>query len=412
MSAKRLVDMQPERIDGRMMGESFGRRYFIFLMVFLGALSAFGPFITDFYLPTLPSMAEVFHTNASMVQLGLTTSVLGIAIGQIFFGPVSDKFGRRPVLVASLLLFSVSTLASIFSPTIEFFNICRFLQGLGGSGGIVMSRSVATDCYSGRELAKILAIVGAINGIAPVVAPVIGGLVADAIGWKGIFLVLLAIGVMLVLMCFLFRESLPAESRIKGGYAKVAKSFLGLFRLPWFCVYVVMFGLSYGVLFAYISSASFIVQDHFGFSELTFSLVFAVNAVGTAIGSALTMRFRRMKSAALFSTAGLVVFSALQVMASFLFDTFAVYETLTFMLLFFLGFIFPSGTTLGMTEGRSSVGAASAILGAAGFAFGGIVSPLVGMGDMMLTSGCVMLVCALLAFSAALAGYFRKGNEF
>lgn len=405
------MDTHTEKMADGMMGDTFGRRYFLFLMVFLGALSAFGPFITDFYLPTLPSMAEIFHTNASMVQLGLTTSVLGIAIGQIFFGPVSDKFGRRPVLVASLLLFSVSTLASIFSPTIEFFNICRFLQGLGGSGGIVMSRSVATDCYNGRELAKILAIVGAINGVAPVVAPVVGGLVADAIGWKGIFIVLLSIGVVLALMCSLFRESLPAERRIKGGYGKVAKSFVGLFRLPWFCVYVIMFGLCYGVLFAYISSASFIVQDHYGFSELTFSLIFAINAIGTAVGSALTMKFRRMKTAALFSTAGLVVFSSLQVVASFILDTFAVYESLMFMVLFFLGFIFPSGTTLGMTEGRSSVGAASAILGAAGFAFGGIVSPLVGLGDMMLTSGCVMLGCAILAFAAALAGYCRKGSD-
>lgn len=190
---------------------SFGKRYFIFLMVFLGALSAFGPFITDFYLPTLPSMAEVFHTNASMVQLGLTTSMIGLAVGQIFFGPVSDRFGRRPVLLASLILFCVSALASIFSPTIEFFNVCRFLQGLGGAGGIVMSRSVATDCYSGRELAKVLAIVGAINGIAPVAAPVVGGMVASSTGWQGIFWILFAIGVVLSVLCKMFRESLPKE---------------------------------------------------------------------------------------------------------------------------------------------------------------------------------------------------------
>lgn len=201
---------------------SFGKRYFIFLMVFLGALSAFGPFITDFYLPTLPSMAEVFHTNASMVQLGLTTSMIGLAVGQIFFGPVSDRFGRRPVLLASLILFCVSALASIFSPTIEFFNVCRFLQGLGGAGGIVMSRSVATDCYSGRELAKVLAIVGAINGIAPVAAPVVGGMVASSTGWQGIFWILFAIGVVLSVLCKMFRESLPKEKRIEGGMLKLA----------------------------------------------------------------------------------------------------------------------------------------------------------------------------------------------
>lgn len=389
----------------------FGQRYYIFLMVFLGALSAFGPFVTDFYLPTLPSMAEIFHTNASMVQLGLTASVLGIAAGQIIFGPVSDKFGRRPVLMASLALFCVSTIACIFSPTIDFFNICRFLQGLGGSGGIVMSRSVATDCYSGRDLAKTLAIVGAINGIAPVVAPVVGGLVADAIGWKGIFILLLVIGIVLGAMCLLFRESLPPEKRIAGGYAKVASGFAQLFRMPWFCLYVGMFGLCYGVLFAYISSASFIVQNHFGYSELVFSLVFGFNAIGSAIGSALTMKFRRMRNAALFSTAGLTIFSSLQIVSALWFDSFIVYESVTFMLLFSLGFIFPSGTTLGMTEGRRSVGAASAILGASGFAFGGLVSPLVGMGDMMVTSGCVMFVCSVFALTAAVIGARRKSFD-
>ena len=192
----------------------FGKRYYLFLMVFLGALSAFGPFISDFYLPTLPSLASVFSTTPSMVQLGLTASMLGIAVGQLLVGPVSDKYGRRPLLVASLLLFSLASVAIIFSPPIEFFNVCRFLQGLGGSGGIVMSRSVATDCYSGQELAKTLAIVGTINGIAPVIAPLVGGMVANTVGWRGIFLILLVIGVGLLACCSRFRESLPRENRI------------------------------------------------------------------------------------------------------------------------------------------------------------------------------------------------------
>lgn len=389
-------------------GMAFGKRYYLFLMVFLGALSAFGPFITDFYLPTLPSMAEIFNTNASMVQLGLTASMLGIASGQLFFGPVSDKYGRRPVLVASLLLFSVSTLASIFSPSIEFFNVCRFLQGLGGSGGIVMSRSVATDCYSGRELAKTLAIVGAINGVAPVAAPVIGGMVANYLGWKGIFVVLLAIGIVLTMMCGMFRESLPDECRVKGSLRSVAVRFIRLFRLPRFCLYVVMFGFTYGVLFSYISSASFIVQDHFGYSEMGFSFVFAANATGIAVGSGLTMKFKSMKNAALFSTAGMTLFALMQFAATFVADSFVVYEGITFVMLFFLGFIFPSATTLCMTEGRESVGAASAIVGAAGFVFGGAVSPLVGIGDMLFTSSLVSLVCASASMAIALLCRSRR----
>ncbi len=385
-----------------------GRRYFIFLMIFLGGLSAFGPFITDFYLPTLPSMADIFNTTPSMVQLGLTTSMIGLAAGQLFFGPVSDKYGRRPVLIVSLLLYAVATLACIYSPSIEFFNICRFLQGLGGAGGIVMSRSVATDCYSGRELAKILAIVGAINGVAPVAAPVIGGLVANAIGWKGIFVILLIIGLLLLLMCVVFRESLMAENRVQGNLWRVAGSFFRLLRLPYFCIYVAMYGFSFGVLFSYISSASFIVQDHFGHSEFFFSMVFATNATGIAIASALTLRFRKMKTAALFSAAGMTIMSLLSLFLIPEIDNFWVYEGLTFTLLFFTGFMFPAGTTLAMEEGRTAIGAASAICGAIGFLFGGIVSPLVGIGEMLFTSSLIILISSLCSLLFAVIAYRRK----
>lgn len=391
-------------------GNSFGKGYFVFLMVFLGALSAFGPFITDFYLPTLPSMAEIFHTTPSMVQFGLTTSLIGLAVGQLLFGPMSDKYGRRPVLVASLTLFAISSLASIYSPSIEFFNICRFLQGLGGAGGLVMSRSVATDCYSGRELAKILAIVSAINGVAPVVAPVIGGVAAAAVGWEGIFVILLIIGLVLLLMCGVFKESLLPADRIKGNLWRVAGSFFRLLRLPYFCVYVVMYGFSLGALFSYIASASFIVQDHFGYSEFFFSLVFATNATGIAIASALTMRFKRMKSAALFSASGMTVMALLLLTLSPRVDNFWFYESLTFSMLFFTGFMFPAGTALSMEEGRTAIGAASAICGATGYIFGGIVSPLVGLGDMLYSSSLIIFVSAMGTLLFAIAAFRGKGT--
>ena len=370
------------------MTQKFGKRYFIFLLVFLGALSAFGPFITDFYLPTLPAMADIFNTSASMVQLGLTASLLGIALGQIFFGPLSDKYGRLPIMVWSLVLFALSTVGCIYSPNIEIFDIFRFLQGLGGAGGIVMSRSVATDCYSGRELAKVLAIVGAINGIAPVVAPVTGGMVARSLSWQGIFWVLFIIGIVLMIMCIPFRESLPKGKRVKGSAWKAAHGFVDIFKIPEFRRYVAVFGLSYGVLFAYISSASFIVQDHFGYSEIQFSLTFGTNATIIAIGSGLAMKFKKMENAALFSTIGMAVFAMLLLISRYFVDSFFVYEGLTLLMLFFLGFIFPSVTALGMESGRKAVGAASAVLGAIGFAFGGLVSPLVGIGDLIILVAC------------------------
>jgi hypothetical protein len=146
----------------------------VFLLILLGMLSAFGPFVTDMYLPSLPAMADYFSASLPMVQMGLTTSMIGLALGQIFFGPLSDKYGRRPLLLVSMLLFIVSTLFCLFAPDIYSFVTLRLIQGIAGAGGIVISRSVAIDKFSGKELAKMLAVIGAINGVAPVAAPVIG----------------------------------------------------------------------------------------------------------------------------------------------------------------------------------------------------------------------------------------------
>ncbi len=386
----------------------FSKKYYIFLIIFLGMLSAFGPFVTDMYLPTLPSMADIFHTTPSLVQMGLATSMLGLAIGQIFFGPLSDKYGRKPVLLSAMILFAISTVASIYSPTIEFFNICRFLQGLGGSGGIVLSRSVATDCYSGRELAKMLAIIGAVNGIAPVTAPVIGGLVSEAVGWQGIFWILFAIGIILLGMCLIFKESHSNEKRYRGTVLHLMSKFPDIFKLKYFVIYTLLYAFSCGVLFSYISSASFIIQNHFGFSELTFAITFGINALGIGIGSALSLKFHKMSNAAMFGSTGVFTTSFLQVIVYLCIPSFWPYEILTFLMLIGLGFILTSATTLAMDEGRQMIGTASAIFGASGFLFGGIVSPLVGIGNIMSTTLLLISLCALLSLVFATLTFRRK----
>ncbi len=168
-----------------------------FLIVFLAFLSAFGPFVTDFYLPTLPDQTVDFGAPASMVQLGLSATMWGLAAGQLWIGPLSDTRGRRIPLAASLAVFSLATAGAVFAPDIETFIAMRFLEGLGASGAVVMYRSIAADLHAGRELATLMAVVGAIQGIAPVTAPMIGALIAEAAGWREIFMLLLAIGVSL-----------------------------------------------------------------------------------------------------------------------------------------------------------------------------------------------------------------------
>ena len=381
------------------------KKYLVYLYLLLGALAAFPPLVTDMYLPALPVMTAEFQTTASAVQMSLATCILGLAVGQLVFGPLSDKWGRKPLLKSALLLFILATVAILFSPTIEMLNICRFFQGLGGAGGVVLSRSVATDCYSGRELAKSLAIIGAINGIAPVTAPVIGGLFSEAIGWKGIFGILLAIGVLLYVVSIPFRESHTSEKHYAGSLTSLFIQAGILFKNSVYVRYVLIFGMANAALFGYISSASFIIQNDFGLSELMFGILFGINSMAIGSGSILSLKFKQITNAIHVGCAGMFGCSVLQLCNYNLGFGFWGYEILVFIMLFSVGMVFTSSTTLAMTEGKSKIGWASAIVGAAGFLFGGIVTPLVGLGTIQISTYLVMTVCSLIAMSLSYMVY-------
>ncbi|WP_289740774.1 multidrug effflux MFS transporter [Muribaculum intestinale] len=390
------------------MESNFGKKYLIYLYLLLGALAAFPPLVTDMYLPALPVMTAKFNTVPSAVQMSLAACILGLAVGQLIFGPLSDKWGRKQLLKCALLLFILATVASIFSPTIEVLNICRFFQGLGGAGGVVLSRSVATDCYSGRELAKTLAIIGAINGIAPVTAPVIGGLFSESIGWKGIFCILLAIGIFLYLVSIPFRESHLQEKRYTGTLTSLFTQAGKLFRNSAYVRDVLIFGMSNGVLFGYISSASFILQNDLGLSELMFGILFGINSMAIGTGSMLSLKLRKISKVSDLGCAGMLLCSLLQLLNYYLGIGFWGYEILVFFMLFSVGMVFTSSTTLAMTEGKAMVGWASAIVGATGFLFGGIVTPLVGIGSIQISTYCIMTVCSLVSLIISCMAYRSK----
>lgn len=385
-----------------------GKKYLVYLYLLLGALAAFPPLVTDMYLPALPIMTMEFDTTPSAVQMSLAACILGLAAGQLIFGPLSDKWGRKPLLKSALILFILATVASIFSPTIDVLNICRFFQGLGGAGGVVLSRSVATDCYSGRELAKTLAVIGAINGIAPVTAPVIGGLFSEAIGWKGIFCILLAIGLLLYIVSIPFRETHQPEKRYTGSMSKLFTQAGELLGNAAYIRYVLIFGMSNAVLFGYISSASFILQNDFGLSELMFGILFGINSMAIGCGSMLSLKLKQIANASHIGCAGMLACSMLQLCNYNLGFGFMGYEILVFLMLFAVGMVFTSSTTLAMTEGKAMIGWASAIVGATGFLFGGIVTPLVGLGSIQLSTYTVMTVCSFIAMSLSYMVYKRR----
>lgn len=366
-----------------------------FIFVFLGMLTAFGPFVTDMYLPSLPSMTFYFNASTSLVQLGLTFSMLGLAAGQIVFGPLSDKFGRRKPLLASMILFLVSTLACIFAPTIEIFIALRLLQGIAAAGGIVISRSVATDKFKGANLAKALAIIGAINGVAPVAAPVIGGAVLKVTGWQGIFGVLCAVGVLLTAACIHFNESLSRAKRSKEKLTHTFSLFKIVLQKRKYMLYVLQLAFSQAILFGYIAASPFIIQQHYGFSPLAFSLFFAANAAAMIAGAGMSVKFKRQENCILTSCAGMLVCSVLVLAALASDASIIVFESVLFVLLFSIGLTFTSATTLAMASAREQAGTASALLGASGFLFGSLVSPLVGMGNILISTGITFVISAI-----------------
>lgn len=382
---------------------NFSKAYFLYLIVFLGLLSAFGPFVIDMYLPALPEMAEVFHCDVSVVQFGLTFCMVGLAVGQLLFGPVSDKYGRRPILILTLLVFVVASLICCLSASIGVFIAARFLQGVGGAGGIVLSRSIAADIYSGRELARVIAILSAINNIAPVAAPVAGGAVAHAWGWQGVFVVLLALGIMLTVLCFALKESLEKSNRFKGRLTASLQGYATVLRVQGFGTYSFVYALAMAALFAYISSTPFIVQEVYGFSKLQFSLVFAVNAMGLATGSALSLRFKTMSMATKVGTRLGAIVAFIAIMVSFIgYGSFLLYEMSTIIMLFAIGLVLTGSTTAAMNLGRGCAGAASAVVGGIGYIVGGLISPLVSVGDILLTS--FSLCCCFLLLGSLLSG--------
>lgn len=374
-----------------------------FLIAYLVGLSAFGSFVNDMYLPSLPSMMKFFGCTVPMVQMGLTMGMIGLAVGELLLGPISDKYGRKPMLVWTLIAFIIASTVSIFSPTIHFFLICRLFQGIGASGGYFLARSIPADIYSGSTLARVMAVIGAINGFAPASAPVVGGLISDHFTWKGVFVVLSAFGLILLCLSPLLKESLAPEKREKGSVWHSFANYKTLILNKAFVIHVLLKGAALGVVFAYISAGPFIFETHFGYSQTVFGLFMGGNALLVAAGSMVALKFKVLKNAAMWGAVGLMVFAVAEGAVLWLLPhTFLAFELLLLPMLFCLGMIFTVGNTLAMNEGRQTAGDASALLGIGGYVFGAIVSPLVGKGDILHSTAIALVALSLITLVAAI----------
>ncbi len=372
--------MEKELIHSPSMAKS--RRLWIAFV--LGALSAFGPLSIDMYLPALPKLTEELHTNTSVAQLSLTACLIGLALGQLLVGPLSDVRGRKKPLLIALILYSVASILCAYSTSIWMLIFLRFIQGATGAAGIVISRASVRDMYSGTELTKFFALLMLVNGAAPILAPIAGGQLLHFVTWRGVFFVLFVIGILMWLaVSFGLKETLPRERRSPGGLKQTFSTFHLIITDRQFMGYAFSQGLVSAAMFGYISGSPFVLQEIFGVSPQMFSVIFAINGVGIIIASQLTGRLAgRVSELKLFIIGiSLCAIGGVILLFVVLLDAglYAVIPSL-FIVVSSVGMVGTTSFSLAMQNQSETAGSASAILGLLPFILGAIVAPLVGLG--------------------------------
>ncbi|MDX8141854.1 multidrug effflux MFS transporter [Lentzea sp. BCCO 10_0061] len=371
------------------------------LLLVLALLASVAPFGIDLYLPAFPRMAVELETSDTAIQLTLTMFLLGLATGQLVFGPVSDRWGRRgPLLIGSALFVAASLLAAA-APTIAILLVARLVQGVSAAAGMVIGRAIIADLVTGRAAARAFSLMMTVTGVAPVVAPLLGSLMVDGIGWRGVLFVLAGLAVaMLAGSAALVRETHPRERRgsAHGG------GFRSLGRRAYLTA-TATFVLSFAVLMAYISASPFLYQVVIGLSPVGYGMLFALNALGLIASSTVASRLLRSRSPRQILAIGttwlltaavtLLVLAVLPINAGWL-------VVPIFFLVPALGFIAGPATGLALDAVRGAAGTGSAVLGASQFALAAFVSPLVSVGDghSALPMAITIAVLAALAASA------------
>jgi MFS transporter, DHA1 family, multidrug resistance protein len=256
------------------------------LTVALAGLSAFGPLTTDMYLPSLPDVERQLQASAEQVQLTISAYLVGFAIGQVFYGPLADRHGRKPVLLAAITLYCAASLICALSTSIEIMLAARALQGLGVAGGIVVARAMVGDLYSGDRAGHELSVIGAVTGLAPVLVPLLGGGLQTGFGWRSVFLVLTGFGLAGVVVWPFLPETLKRPAAQPVSPKAIAQSYRLLARHSGYRAYLVLASTSYAGLFVWISGASFVLQELYDLSPLEFGVAFAIGSVGNIAGAA------------------------------------------------------------------------------------------------------------------------------
>ncbi|TDC06684.1 Bcr/CflA family multidrug efflux MFS transporter, partial [Streptomyces sp. 8K308] len=383
------------------------RRAGLLLTLILGSLTALTPLSIDTYLPALPEVADSLGTGAATVQLTLTACLLGLGLGQLVVGPMSDQLGRRLPLLAGMSGYVLASVACAVAPNVETLTAFRLVQGLAGSAGVVIARAIVRDMFDGVAMARFFSTLMLISGLAPILAPVLGGQLMRFTDWRGIFVVLAVAGLVLTLIAARWLpETLPAERRERGGLPAALRTMGGLFGDRVFTGHLLVGGLTFAGLFAYVAASPFVIQEIYGASPQTFSLLFMVNSIGLVLMSQINGKIlvgRVATHRIMAAGHALLVLAA----TSLLLMTIGVFGDIgllpvaagLFVLMGAMPLVLPNANTEGLQRAPHAAGSASALLGASQFFVGAVASPLVGVAgeDTAVPMAVVQLVSVLLS---------------
>ena len=367
----------------------------LWLTVFLGLMTAMAPLSTDMYLPALPTMQLDMGISASLAQMTLTMTMLGMALGQIFAGPLSDRYGRKGPLTIGMLVFTLATVGCVLAENINVFLFFRFMAGFAGASGIVIARAIARDVCEGPELTKFFAMLMMVNGLAPILAPVIGGQILLFTSWRGVFVMLVLVGIFQLLATLMYQETLPAAKRIPGLKDSFAK-FPQLLKDRYFLGHCLVQCFVFGAFFSYLAGSSFIFQNIFHVSPQTYSLIFGGIGAGLLLSGMLPARLagRVPDEKLLHVSLVLPLLGSVLLFMAFYFQAgMAIILPVLFLTIVPLSVMGAASFSLALSRQGKNAGSASALIGFFSMILGGCMMPLVGIaGENTALPMCVIMI--------------------
>lgn len=374
----------------------------LWLMIFLGMMTAIAPLATDMYLPSLPIMQTELGITASLAQMTLTMTLFGMASGQIFMGPISDRYGRKLPLFAGMMVFLLANAGCFLAQDIKIFLFFRFLTGFAGASGIVIARSIARDVCEGSELTRFFAMLMMVNGLAPIIAPVLGGQLLLIASWRSVFAMLIVVGVLLALATLIYQETLPKVKRFKG-LADSFKKYPELLQNRYFLGHCLMQCFYFGAFFSYLAGSSFVFQNIYEVSPQTYSFIFGTIGIGLMLSGMVPARLAGKVADVKILKGALMVplLSAVFMLAGFMLAAPLWYTIIIlFITIVPLSVMGTASFSLALSRQGKNAGSASALIGFFSMILGGCMMPVVGIaGDhTAIPMGIIMLSGYILSF--------------